>query len=169
MRRTAFFGILMGCVLLGSFFLTLWLTEPEDLRPAIERLATLRVSNDSELAEATVAVGLRLSPRMKGNIDRVSRTNNRDVTMAGWLADPEGDGTPLDVVVFVAGTMVARTATNGERPDVTQAVGLAFGVEKNVSFQVSFTCGAGEQPVVAGLGAEKQYFPLVSPRCPQGP
>lgn len=96
----------------------------------------------------------------------MSRTNNLDVTMAGWLADLEGDGTPLDVVVFVAGVMVARTATKGERPDVTQAFGLGLGAEKNVYFQVSFRCGPGEPPVVAGLGRARQYLPLVSRPCP---
>jgi len=152
--------------LLGSFFLTLWLTEPEDLRSDMERLAAREVLNYPGLAEAADAAGLRLSQRMKGNIDLVSRTNNLDVTMAGWLADLEGDGTPLDVVVFVAGVMVARTATKGERPDVTQAFGLGLGAEKNVYFQVSFRCGPGEPPVVAGLGRARQYLPLVSRPCP---
>src|ERR1700739_2105938 len=102
MRRIAYFVTLMGGVLLGSFFLTLGLTEPEDLRPTIERLTTLRVSNGAELTEAMGAVGLRLSSRLKGNIDQVSR-RDRDVAMAGWLADLDGDGAPFDVVVFVGG------------------------------------------------------------------
>lgn len=32
--------------------------------------------------------------------------------------------------------MIAKTQTHGERPDVTKALGLAFGSDQNVSFSV---------------------------------
>jgi hypothetical protein len=171
MRRILYFGTL-AAVLVGSFLLTLWYIDttssPDstDTRPDRERLAERRVSDYDELAREAGAVGLRFSRRINGNIDAINRINERDVSITGWLADPEGDATPLDIIVFVAGRVAARTQTKGERPDVTRTLGLGFGAEKNVAFQVIFSCRAGDQPVVVGLGVGKRYFPLPSRRCP---
>jgi hypothetical protein len=52
-------------------------------------------------------VGLRLSEHMKGVIDLISRINEREVNMTGWLADPNGNSTPLKLLVFIDGPMVA--------------------------------------------------------------
>jgi hypothetical protein len=101
-----------------------------------------------------------------GHIDALTRINERDVALAGWLADPEGDASPLQLIVFVSGSVAATTQTKGERPDVTKALVLAFGSEKNVAFGVSFPCAAGQQPVVVGVGMKRQYFPLTLPPCP---
>jgi hypothetical protein len=86
--------------------------------------------------------------------------------MRGWLADPGGDATPITLIIFVAGKKVAVTQTRGERPDVTKAQGLALGAEQNVAFEVSFGCRTGDQPMLVGLGLDKQYFSLSSPQCP---
>ena len=86
--------------------------------------------------------------------------------MVGWLADPEGNETPLHILVFIQGAMVATAQTNGERPDVTKAIGLGFGAEKNVAFSFKFNCGSGVQPIVAGVGAKGQYMQLQSKKCP---
>ncbi len=86
--------------------------------------------------------------------------------MAGWLADPEGNETPLHVLVFIKGAMVATAETKGERPDVTAAIGLGFGAEKNVAYSFKFDCGHGVQPVVVGVGEKGQYIPLQSKKCP---
>jgi hypothetical protein len=86
--------------------------------------------------------------------------------MVGWLADREGDATPLNILVFIQGAMVATAQTNGERPDVTKAIGLGFGAEKNVAFSFKFNCSPDVQPIVAGVSAEGQYMPFQSKKCP---
>ena len=104
---------------------------------------------------------------MRASVDSVSRVNEREVAVIGWLADPEnGDGTPLKVVVFVGGSVAGSTDTKGERPDVTQAVGLGSGSEKNVAFQLQFVCRPADQAVAIGLGPRRQYLPLPMNPCP---
>ena len=162
-------------VLFGSFFLTLWLTEPDTTagppnaaasRSDTERLATQRISNYSELPNAAANAGLRFSQQLKGVIDGINRMNEREVDIGGWLADTEGDATPLHILIFIGGAMVATAETKGERPDVTTAIGLGFGAEKNVAFSFNFNCGSGVQPVVVGVGEKGQYIPLESKKCP---
>jgi hypothetical protein len=160
-----------AAVLIGSFALTLWLTSSQPPsssagRPPNEALATYKISNRTELIDAAVALGLHASARLKGSIDAVKRINDREVTIAGWVADLQGDGTPLSVLAFVDGAMVGAARTDGERSDVTTAMGLAFGAEKNVSFQITFACRSGEQPIVVGVGVDADYFLLNSPQCP---
>ena len=137
-----------------------------DHRPYAERLASRNIFNRSDLIEAAIAVGLYSSSSMKGNVDTVSRLNDREVTMKGWVADPNGDASPLTVLVFAKGHMAARIQTRGERSDVTRLHGLAFGAEKNVGFEVNFACPTGDNAVVVGLGQDKQYLYVPSPKCP---
>ena len=165
MRRLIFVGIL-AVVLLGSFFLTLWLTVPKDTRSAREQLADRKVSDYSELSRVASDIGLMVSQRLQGGLDGATRSSERDVRYWGWLADPNGDATPLNIVVFVAGRAVATAQTKGERADVTRSLGLAFGAEKNVAFEVNFNCRTREVPVVVGLGRGKQYFPFLAHPCP---
>ena len=170
MRRLLFIGTL-AIVFSGSFLLTLWFADTgpsksRDARPGSEQLADRKVSDYSELSRVASALGLTLSRRMQGALDGAGRNNERDVSYLGWLADPDGDATPLKIVVFVAGRPVATAQTNGERPDVTRLLGLAFGAEKNVAFEVKFSCRAGEVPVVVGLGTSRQYFPFPTRPCP---
>jgi hypothetical protein len=171
MRKIGLIAVLVG-VLIGSFFLTSWLintgTSPKttDHRSDAELLASRSISSRSDLIEAAVAVGLHSSTAMKGNVDSVSRLNDRDVTFKGWLADPGGDATPLTLLIFVAGKNAAVIQTHGERPDVTKELGLGSGTEQNVAFEVSFVCPRGDYPILVGLGQDKQYFYLTSPQCP---
>ena len=171
-RRLALF---VGClaVMLGSFFLTLRFLEKRnrpqeeiDARAASERLAGRRIANNAELTAIASEIGLNFSPRMLGHTDALGRVNEREVMIGGWLADPEGDATPIQLVVFVAGAVAARTQTQGERTDVTREFNLYFGSEKNVAFQATFACRAGEQPVAVAVGSGGQYFSLETPRCP---
>jgi hypothetical protein len=160
-----------AAVLFGSFFTTLWLTEPDvpkvvDTRSDTERLAVQRVSSYPELNDAAASAGLRFSPQLQGVVDGIDRANEHEVNLVGWLADPNGDATPLHILVFIGGSMVANTQTNGERPDVTKAISLGFGAEKNVSFSFKFNCDPGVQPVVVGVGEKGQYIPLQSKKCP---
>jgi hypothetical protein len=145
--------------------------DPADHRPTAERIASQKVPTRSELPDAAAAAGLTLSRRTLGRVEGMSRTDAHDVTMTGWFVDRYGDATPLTVMVFVAGSMAATTRTEGERPDVASIVGLGFGAEKNVRFNISFPCRAGEQPIIIGLGPKEEYVPLflaysVSPKCP---
>jgi hypothetical protein len=171
MRRSVFVGASLA-LFLGSFFGTLWLTgtatPPATTDPlsAARQLAGRNISNRSDLIQAAVAAGLHASTQLKGHIDSITRANDREVTIGGWLADAEGDATPLAVLVFVPGEKVAGTQTGGERPDVTEALGLAFGAEKNVAFAVSFGCRAGQAPIIVGIGLERQYLVIASPKCP---
>jgi hypothetical protein len=170
MRRLIFVGIL-AVVLLGSFFLTLWLTDisplkSKDTRSATEELADRKVSDYSELSRVASDMGLMASQRLQGAFDGATRSSERDVGYWGWLADPNGDATPLNIVVFVAGRAVATAPTKGERADVTRLLGLAFGAEKNVAFEVNFSCRTNEVPVVVGLGTGKQYFAFLARPCP---
>jgi hypothetical protein len=140
--------------------------DPTDARSDSERLASQRVTDYSGLRGAASRAGLRFSLDMIGAIDGYSRLNEREVAISGWVADPEGDAAPIDVIIFVAGSVVVRMKTKGERPDVTGPRGLAFGTEKDVKFEVNFTCAPGQQPVVVALGMKRQYFPLPLPQCP---
>jgi hypothetical protein len=170
MRRLLFIGVL-AIVFSGSFLLTLWFADigpskSRDARPGSEQLADRKVSNYSELSSAASVLGVTPSRRMQGALDGATRSSERDVSYWGWLAGPDGDATPLKIIVFVGGRVVATAQTNGERADVTRLLGLAFGAEKNVAFAVKFSCRAGELPVVVGLGTNRQYFPLPARPCP---
>jgi hypothetical protein len=61
---------------------------------------------------------------------------------------------------------MGRWLQQGERPDVTNALHLGFGAEKNVSFSLKVSCRPGDQPVVVGVGERKQYIPIQSNKCP---
>jgi hypothetical protein len=70
------------------------------------------------------------------------------------------------LLVFIGGPMIAAAETKGERPDVTNAIHLGLGAEKNVAFSLNFKCRPGDQPVIVGLGEKNQYIPLQSKECP---
>jgi hypothetical protein len=176
-QRRAIIGFLTAAAV-GN--LVLWLSQPRttsarpdpaDHRPIAERLASQKVSSGADLPRAAAAAGLTLSRRTLGRVEKLGRVDASLVTISGWFADRYGDATPLTVVVFVAGTMVATTRTEGELPRVTRMVGLSFGAEKNTRYQMSFPCGVGEHPIVVGLGPKDEYVPLVldysvPPQCP---
>jgi hypothetical protein len=164
-----------AAILFGSFFITLWLTAPDssgtnpqetDNRSDTQRLADRRISDSSDLLRAAQEIGLHLSRRMEGNVDLINRISQSDVNMVGWVADAEGDATPAKILVFVGGAIVGSTQPKGERPDVTEALKLSFGSEKNTSFSVNFKCRSSEQPIVVGIGTAKRYVVLKSGACP---
>jgi hypothetical protein len=172
-RRLIFIGVLL-VVMLGSFFLTLamldegddGLVDSSDPRSDGERIASHKVTSYSDLRIAARDARLRRSMSIIANVDSFTRINERDVALSGWLADPDGDATPIKLIVFVSGVVAATTQTKGERPDVTKEIGLAFDTEKNVAVGVNFACPAGQQPVVVALGLKRRYFPVDVPRCP---
>lgn len=168
LRRAAYIVFLLA-VLFGSFFITLWLTEPgvrtaPDNRSGAERLADYAISNSSDLVKSAYDADLIPSRRLSGHVDAIRRVDEQKVDLAGWATDREG--TALEVLIFVAGRLVATTHTAGERPDVTAALRLGFGAQTNVAVTANFTCRRGDQPVVVVLGNEKQYMQLQSAPCP---
>jgi hypothetical protein len=150
-------------VLCGSFFSTLWLTEPE---AAPQRLEDQRISHYNDLPTAAQNARLRYSKEMQWSVDEFSRINEREVKVSGWVADPLGDSTPSKMFVFLNGSLVASAQTGGERPDIMQALHLSHGAEKNLAFSFAFNCQSGDRPVVLGVGGRKQYVLLVTKTCP---
>jgi hypothetical protein len=168
LRRTAYAVCLSG-ILFGSFFITLRLTEPQvpnapDNRSPAELLAAYPISDGSDLAKLAHEAGLIASQQLSGHVDVIRRIDEQKVDLGGWAAD--GQGTALEVLVFVAGHLVATTHTAGVRPDVTAALRLGFGADKNLAFAANFTCRRREQPVVVVLGKERDYLHLQSALCP---
>jgi hypothetical protein len=160
---------LYSAALFGSFFLTLWLTEPSE--PWVDRsdrakLVTHKITSVEDFKRAAGNAGFRFSSNLRGSIDWIKRIDAGNVTMAGWLADKEGYADPIEIVVVTRDGKTASTRTAGERADVTRELSLGFGAEKNVSYQITFACGPGDQPFVIGIGTKGQYIPLISPRCP---
>jgi hypothetical protein len=171
-QRKAIIGFLTA-VLVGNLVLLLnhprtvrAHLDPNDKRTAVERLASHAVGTYSDLTEAAAEAGLRLSRRFTSSVDSIVRIDAQRVTMDGWLADTDGDGTPLDVLVFVGGTMVAAAATKGEVPGAAREYRFGRDAEKNIAFRLTFPCRAGERPVVAGLGPKERYVPVGSRPCP---
>src|SRR6516164_5696352 len=108
-------------VLCGSFFITLWLTEPE---APPQRLEDQRISHYNDLPTAAQNAGLRYSEQMKGSVDALSRINEREVKIGGWVVDPLGDSTPSKVFVFLNGSLVASGQTSGEHLGLMKAFHL---------------------------------------------
>jgi hypothetical protein len=176
MRQLAYAAALLAALVVSFFLTLLWMgppggrmrtpENPTATLPDWQRLASRSVSSDRELGQAARDLGLESSTSMRGHIERVTRITDREVTMAGWLADSTDDPLPLKILVFVGGSMVVMAEPKEERPDVSQALGWAYGAQKKIGFQVKFNCRAGEQAVVAGLGAQREYVSLKSHPCP---
>ena len=154
-------------VVITSFFVTLWLTEPT-LKQRETQSGAVAIISESDLPECTkksaADAGLVPARSLTGALDAVTRVNEREVTAAGWLADPGGDATPLTIIAFVDGKSVAIGKTSGERQDVTAASGLTNGTQKNIAFGVTFNCTAGLMPIIVGIGPDRQYHALGSNR-----
>jgi hypothetical protein len=159
------YWIFLPAVFFGSFFITLWLTEPQvpDSRSGAQRLAAYRISNSADLTKSAYDANLIPSRQLSGYVDAIRRIDEQKVDLAGWASDREG--TALEVLIFVAGQLVATTHTEGERPDVTAALHLGFGAQTNVALSANFPCRRGDQPTVVLL-KENQYVQLQSNPCP---
>jgi hypothetical protein len=145
------------------------LTEPQvpntpDNRSHAQRLAAYPISNGSDLAKSAYEADLIPSLRLGGHVEAMRRIDEQKVDLVGWAAD--GNGTALEVLIFVAGHLVATTHTAGERRDVTAALRLGFGARTNIALTANFACRKGDQPVVVILGNEKEYQHLQSAPCP---
>ena len=128
---------LYSAALFGSFFFTLWLTEPP--KPWVDRsdrakLLAQKIGSAQDINRAAENAGFRLSGDLRGSIDSIKRNNAGDVTMVGWLADKEGYAIPLEVVVFTRDGKTASIRTAGERADVTRQLNLGFGAKRTFPF-----------------------------------
>jgi hypothetical protein len=93
--RRAAYTVFLSSVLFGSFFITLWLTEPQvpnalDNHLLAERLAAYPISNSSDLAKSTSEAGLIPSQQLSGHVDAIPRIDEQKVDLAGRSADRQG-------------------------------------------------------------------------------
>jgi hypothetical protein len=75
-------------VLILSFTITLWLTEPDapQLTPdaMIKSLAAGGIVDEASLNAAARTAGLQYSPYIKGSVDGLTRVDANHVSIAGW-------------------------------------------------------------------------------------
>jgi hypothetical protein len=86
--RRAAYTVLLLSVLFGSFFITLWLTEPQvpnapDNHLLAERLAANPISSSSDLAKSAYETDLIPSQRLSGHVDAIRRIDEQKVQVRG--------------------------------------------------------------------------------------
>ena len=158
-------------VLILSFTITLWLTEPEvPPEDMIKSLAGAAVLDEAGLNAAAQAAGLKYSSYVKGNIDALSRTEANQVRIAGWavetLAAITARGAPITIMAFGGGRRIFSVETKGERPDVTSALNLSEETAKNVAFPGQLQCSPGEKLLIVGATLSGAYALLDTKTCP---
>src|SRR5947209_8081635 len=90
-----------GMLMISTFFVTLWLTEPElPLGSGIAVLAKTPAAGSAELLSAIDAAGLTRSELVRGNIDAMRRLDGAQVAMTGWATQVNGAGSPLSIMAF---------------------------------------------------------------------
>jgi hypothetical protein len=160
--------------LVGSFFITLWLTGPDKTNPAnagakldpIERLTRSQVYNNATLASAARAANLVPLEDVRGHIDEMSRLPDDHVPIMGWAVNLSGDGTPLTLIAFAGGRGTLLGKTDGPREDVTKALGLSATVARHVKIAALVQCERGEVVGVVVIGKDGVYAPIKFDRCP---
>ena len=167
--RTSYVPWVVGAgVLIGSFLITLWLTEPitgPNLGSAppnkgAEVLAAHLVPNEEILSGAATAAGLQRSDKLSGYVDGVTRLNKDQVRIGGWAADSIGQGTPITVLVFADGKNVFATQTKGARSDVADALKLSAAAAANVAFEGVLSCGPGQTLFAVAVTQSNLYAAL---------
>jgi hypothetical protein len=171
-RRKVVLAGIMAAMLLISFLITLHFIGngatplATDELSDVDRLARRDIYDRGDLIQAAVAAGLHSSDQIRGALDEITRINEREVAIKGWLVDPSGAGDPLTAIVFAGGHRRTAVETKGERADVAQKLRLVPGAEKNVGFHMTAVCRKDEPMVIVGIGREKQYLYLTTTRCP---
>src|SRR5262245_52831819 len=166
--------VVAAASLVASFFITLWLTEPDATNPAnagarldpIERLIRSQVYNNASLASAARAANLVPLEDLRGNIDEIRRLPDDQVRIVGWAVNLSGDGTPLTLIAFKGGRGTLLGKTDGPREDVTKALGLSARAARHVQIAVSVQCERGEVVVVVAIDKDNVYAPIKFDRCP---
>jgi hypothetical protein len=169
-------GISFGAVVLvGSFFVTYWLTEPEaaksesvefsGLKQTAIGLSKLSVDSADDLRSAAQHVGLRLSPDFKGFVEQIRRVGDK-AEITGWVVDLRGIGEPTQVFAFTGGKLVASAETRGERVDVTRVLNLEGDQKSNVRFAFDLNCRSGDTVRAFVANRYGHYSILNGERCP---
>jgi hypothetical protein len=158
-------------VLILSFTITLWLTEPEvPPEDMIKSLAGAAVLDEAGLNAAAQAAGLKYSSYVKGNIDALSRTEANQVRIAGWavetLAAITARGAPITIMAFGGGRRIFSVETKGERPDVTSTLNLSQETAKNVAYAGRLQCSPGQKLLIVGATLSGAYALLDTKSCP---
>ena len=164
------YGIGGAAVLILSFAITLWLTEPE-LPPAekIRLLQASAISDEATLNAAARAVALKNSPYVRGHVDVLDRVDGSSVNISGWATETItiiSKGAPIFVLVFSDGKNILSAQTQGERPDVTSALNLTSVAARNVAFTGQLTCNPQQKLIVAAATISGTYAFLGQFMCP---
>ncbi len=160
---------LLSASLLGSFFITLWLTGPPDLPPVYqpEELKTIAGTSNIDLLEKLSASGLRADSSITGHVDVYEREPDKSIRIAGWALDRGGDGSPLTVSVYVDGKPRLTVNTAGPRDDVTRTFNLPKYMAKNIAFSGTFNCETSAPGMVLVVDpVDGRYSKLDPQRCP---
>jgi hypothetical protein len=151
LRSAGYFGFLLAD-LFGSFFITLWLTEPQDAdnRSRAERPAAYPISNGSDLAKSAYETDLTPSQQLSGHVDAIPRIDEQKVDLAGWSADRQGSSpevrrgrlrgapTPVHAEIQVSGGADAITieARDTSVEDILAALSRAFDMDYRSSIDL---------------------------------
>ena len=171
MEKRTGIAALLALSLFGSFFSTLWLTEPpianappikDDSGPVAERLAARQILNNADLITAAKSIGLYQSERMGGNVDAITRINERDVREMGGRPT-RTEMQPRSAFWYLLEAYWSRRPKRKESAPMSRGrFSLFFGSEKNVSYSVSFACRPATSPSSPPLVREG-IFRLNSP------
>jgi hypothetical protein len=157
-----------GISLVLSFVVTMQMTKPRrPLSPGLTALMGSVVSDSRTLMAAVKAAGLKGSSKVKGSIDEVKRLDGDRVLVKGWAAEIGNSGTPLSVIFFADGKSQLTVETEGQHPDVAQALGLSDApAAMNVSFQGRLACSRGQKLMVVAATSNDSYGQFGSRACP---
>ena len=163
--------VLGALVLILSFTITLWLTEPEvSPEDMIQSLAAATISDEASLNDAARTAGLQYSTYVKANIDALTRVDANHVSISGWavetIAAITARGAPITVMAFSGGKRIFSVETKGERPDVTAALKLSEEAAKNVAFAGQLECRPGQKLLIVGATLSGAYALLDTRSCP---
>ena len=152
LRRAAYTAFL-SAVPFGSFFVTLWLTEPQmpsanNSHP--ERLAAYPIPNGSDLAKSTYEADLILSQQLSGHVDAIPRIDEQKADLAGSSADRQASAlevrrgrfrrapAPVLAEIQVSGSADAITVEARDTPveDILAALSRAFDMDYRSSIDL---------------------------------
>jgi len=172
MRKNAIaYGIGGALIVILSFSLTLWLTEPE--LPAPERIGLFKAAtgivDEASMNEAARAAGLKNSPYVRGAIDGLNRLDGNTVNISGWATETVtivSKGAPVLLMAFSQGRNVLAAETKGARPDVTATLNLSPEASRDVAFSARLNCTPRAKLIVVAVSVSGTYNGIGTRDCP---